>query len=337
MAAELAELTGAQKAAVFIMQMGRERAAKVLRAMQEDEIAEITAEIAQLRTVTPEAVEAVLGEFVEMADTFGQVTAGGLEVARGLLEDALGANKAGAVFDALAASVTATPFEFLRRADPRQVLTFIADEHPQTIALVVAHMRPDDAVRVVSSLPEDLQRDVAHRVGTMDRTSPDVVELVGTVLARRFSSVLPRVETAAPGGMKFLVEIINRADRGTERLILEGLDDQDPALAEQVRQQMFVFEDITGLDDKAIQLVLRQVDSKELAVALKGVRGDVRQRILKNLSERAAAALLEDIDALGAVRVARVEEAQGIVVRAIRALEDSGQVVLSRSADEFVE
>jgi flagellar motor switch protein FliG len=197
-------------------------------------------------------------------------------------------------------------------------------------------MAPDPAAMIMSGLAEDLQRDVSHRLAVMDRTSPEVITQVEAVLERKLSSVLAPTEMSVAGGVQTLVDILNRSDRATERLILEGLESSDAELADEVRQRMFVFEDIVSLDDRSVQLMLRQVDGKELAVALKGVRVDVRDKILRNMSERAAANLGEEIDLLGPVRLKTVEEAQGAMVRVIRALEESGQLVLSRSADEFV-
>jgi len=330
-------LSGAQKAAVFILQMGKERSAEVLRSMRENEVAEIMAEIARMRTVNGALVDEVVGEFREMADTKVSITAGGLERARTLLEESLGGDKATEILDRVTASLIELPFQFLRRADPRQVLSFIADEHPQTIALVLAYMSPDQAAMVMSGLAEDLQRDVAMRLAVMDRTSPEVVAHVEQMLERKLSSVLQPSELSSVGGVQSLVDILNRSDRATERLILEGLENKNSELADEVRQRMFVFEDIASLDDRSIQLVLRQVDSKELAVALKGVRQEVRSAITRNMSERAGANLVEEIALLGAVRLKTVEEAQGAIVRVVRALEESGQLVLVRSADEFVE
>jgi flagellar motor switch protein FliG len=330
-------LTGAQKAAVFILHMGKERSAEVLRSMRETEVAEIMAEVARMRTVTSTVIGEVVDEFKEMAEAKVTVTAGGLERARSLLTESLGGDKATEILDRVTASLIELPFEFLRRADPRQVLSFIQDEHPQTVALVLAYMTPDQAAMVMSGLTEDLQRDVAMRLAVMDRTSPEVVAHVEQMLERKLSSVLQPSELSSVGGVQSLVDILNRSDRATERLILEGLENQDSELADEVRQRMFVFEDIAGLDDRSIQLVLRQVDSKELAVALKGVRAEVRNAITRNMSERAGANLVEEIALLGAVRLKTVEEAQGAVVRVVRALEESGQLVLVRSADEFVE
>jgi flagellar motor switch protein FliG len=335
--ASTSNLTGSQKAAILLLQMGKERSAKVLRGMRESEVAEIMAEIARLRNVDGIVVDEVMDEFKDMAEQKISITSGGLELARSILEETLGEDRAGEILDRVTQGRLELPFEFLHRADPRQVLSFIQDEHPQTITLVLAHMPPDRAAMVLSGLQDDLQRDVAHRLAVMDRTSPDVIEQVEKALERRLSSVLQPSEMTVVGGVQTLVDVLNRADRTTERLILESLEMKNPELADEVRQRMFVFEDITQLDDRSIQLVLRQVDTKDLAVALKGVRSEVKELILRNMSERASQNLVEEIDLLGPVRLKTVEEAQGGIVRIIRALEESGQLVLNRSADEFVE
>lgn len=330
-------LSGTQKAAILLLQIGKQRSAKVLRTMRESEVADLMAEIARLRNVDTSVVDEVLREFGIIAGSKMAITSGGLELARSMLEEAVGEDKAGELVERIAAGMIDVPFEFLRKADPRQVLSFLQDEHPQTITLVLAHMPAEHAAMVMSGLAEELQRDVSHRLAVMDRTSPDVIEQVERVLERKLSSVLQPTEMSAVGGVQSLVDILNRSDRATERLILEALERNDPDLADEVRQRMFVFEDITTLDDKAIQLILRQVDSKDLAVALKGVKSEVRQKIMRNLSERAAQNLGEEIELLGPVRLKTVEEAQGSIVRVIRALEESGQLTLVRSADEFIE
>ena len=332
-----ADLKGAAKVAVLLLQMGNERSAKVLREMRESEVAEIMAEVARLRDVDGHIVEEVLAEFSDMAEQNITVTSGGLELARALLAETLGEDRGSEIIGRITKGRLDLPFEFLSHADPRQVLSFLQEEHPQTITLVLAHMPVDRAALVLGGLPEDLQQDVAVRLATMDQTSPEVVAHVEEVLANRISSVVQSSELADVGGVASLVEILNRSDRATERLILEGLEMADEELADEVRQKMFVFEDIAGLDDRSIQLVLRQVDSKDLAVALKGVKSEVRTRILQNMSERASQNLAEEIDLLGPVRLKTVEDAQGAVVRIVRALEESGQLVLARSNDEFVE
>jgi len=331
------ELSGAQKAAVLLVQLGKEKSATVLKSLRESEVEEVLNEIARLKGVPDETVDAVFEEFATLANARRYYAQGGMDFAREVLEATLGGERAKELLDRMKASLVEMPFEFLRRADARQVLSFLQDEHPQTVALVVAHMRADQAAIVISGMPDELQADVAHRVAVMETTSPDVVRRVEAILERKLSSVLQSTDGSAAGGLKPLVDIINHADRATERLILEGLERRDPALAEEVRSQMFMFEDITTLDDRSVQLVLRSVDSKELATALKGVSSDVRGKIMANVSERAAANLADEIDLLGAVRLSTVEEAQAKIIATIRSLEESGQILLSRGdRDEYV-
>lgn len=331
-------LSGPQKAAIFLLQMGKDRAGKVLKEMRDHEVEELMTEIARLDGVDADTTDAVLDEFRDLASARRYFTQGGMDFAKEVLEASMGSGKSRDVMDRLTASLVEQPFEFLRRADPRQVLSFLTEEHPQTVALVLAHMRTDHAAMVLGGLPEQLQTEVAHRLATMERTSPEVIAQVEEVLERKLSSVLQSSDFTAAGGVQPLVDILNRSDRATERLILDGLETRDADLAEEVRGRMFVFEDITTLDDRSVQIVLREVDAKQLAVALKGVRDDVRQKIMRNMSTRAAANLGEEIDLLGPVRLKTVEEAQGDVVRVIRALEEAGQIVVTRGGgtDEFV-
>jgi flagellar motor switch protein FliG len=332
-----AQLSGIRKAAVLLVQLGTERSAPILAAMRETEVEEVMAEIAQLDTIESDVVDNVLAEFQELLVAQRYFARGGMGFARELLESSMGADKAREVLERLNASLMELPFQFLRKADPRQILSFMQDEHPQTIALVLSHMGADQAAIVLGELPQEMQADVAHRVAIMERTSPDVIRQVESTLERKLSTVLQPTEMSAVGGLQPLVDIINRADRTTERLILEALDERDPELAEQLRSQMFVFEDITLLDDRSIQLVLRQVEAVDLATALKGVRADVREKVLSNMSERAGANLVEEIELLGPVRLTVVEEAQAKIVHTIRQLEETGQITISRGGeDEFV-
>ncbi|MFP5346367.1 MAG: flagellar motor switch protein FliG [Actinomycetes bacterium] len=329
------ELTGTQKAAVLLLQLGKEKAGPVLAALTEAEVEELAAEIVKLGSLPGELADQVVAEFYGMMGAGHSAGArGGVDVARELLENSLGRMRAEDLLERVSSSPGRIPSAFLREADPRQLQNILAAEHPQTIALVLAHLRPDQASLVLSGLEPSLQAEVAHRIAVMDRTSPDMVRTVAEVLHRRTSSVLAPVEAAAVGGLQPLVEIINRADPGTERLILEGLDARDNALAEQVRSKMFVFDDIVGLEDRAVQLVLRQVESQALATALKGVREEVSQKVLGNVSERARENLLEEIELLGRVRMSQVEEARAAVVTVIRSLEAAGEIVLRRDDDD---
>ena len=330
------KLTGTQKAAILLMQAGKQRAASVLRELREHEVSEIMAEVARLHDVEENEIENVLNEFSEIHTARAHVAQGGYSTAREILEASFGRTKADEILDNLGVTVVAAPFEFLHRADTRQVITYLQDEHPQTIALVLAHMHPDAAARVLSALAGELQRDVALRIAKMDRTSPEVIEQVEATLERRLSTVIQQSDFAQAGGLQALVDILNSSDRGTERVILEGLEREDGELADEVRNRMFVFEDIQSLDDRAIQLVLRAVDGKELAVALKGVDPKVRNKIMKNLSERAAANLEEEIELLGPIRLRSVELAQNGIVRVIRMLEDTGHIDMARGNDELV-
>ena len=281
--------------------------------------------------------EAVMGELKQLGVARHYFTQGGLPYATEVLEATLGADKAREILSRQFALTDEMPFEFLRRIDPHMVLSFLENEHPQTIALVLAHIQASQAAAVLSGLSEGVQADIAHRLAVMDRTSPDIVKQVESQLQRRISTVFQASDSSAVGGLKPLVDIINHSDRNTERLILEGLEARDSRLAEEVRALMFMFEDIRNLEDRMVQVLMRHIDVKELAVALKGVSQDVREKFTTNMSERAALGLSEDMDVLGPVRVKQVEEAQAGIIRQIRSLEESGEIVISQGdGDEFV-
>ena len=331
---DVATMTGLQKAAVLLVQIGTEASAKVLKTLNQPEIEKLTTEIAQLESIHPDVADAVMGEFKELAAARHYFAQGGWRYAEEVLEATLGPVKAREIMARQSALLVEMPFEFLRRVDPQMVLSFLQDEHPQTITLVLAHMPADQAAAVLSGLPEEMQADVAHRLAVMDRTSPDIVKQVESQLQRRISTVFQASEFSAVGGLKPLVDIINHSDRNTERLILEGLEARDSLLAEEVRARMFMFEDILVLEDRMMQVLMRHIDIKDLAVALKGVREDVREKFMTNISERAAVGLREDMDVLGPVRVKQVEEAQAAIIRTIRTLEESGEILISKGADD---
>jgi flagellar motor switch protein FliG len=332
-------LTGAQKAAVLLMQLGRERSAPILSQLREAEIEELAAEIVRLRSVQPDVVDDVLHEFQLALDSGQSGTGGGVEVAHDLLAGSFGSERATAMLDRLAKAHQGDPFAFLSDAEPRSLVTFLTAEHPQTVALVLAHLDMQTSSIIISDLPPEMQAEVAHRIGTMQRTNPEMVRTGAAVRERQTSSVLqPGRSAAAVGGVQPLVDLINRADPATERIILESLDSRDPVLAEAVRSKLFVFENITTLEDRGVQLVLRQVETADLAVALKGVTDIVRDKVLTNVSDRARENLVEEIDLLGPTRVTAVEEARAKIVQVIRSLEESGQITLRRGGDdEFVD
>ncbi|HEU5045550.1 MAG TPA: flagellar motor switch protein FliG [Nocardioidaceae bacterium] len=325
---------GVRKAAILLVQIGQENAAKVMAHLRESEVEAISAEISNLDSLGGQETEAVLEEFRDIAGAHANVMRGGPAFARALLEESLGYERAEAIMNRLAASAMQLPFQFLHRADPRQLLSFISGEHPQVIAVLLAHIPSDKATLVLSGLEPEQQADVAHRIAVMDRTSPEILQRLEAVLERKMSSVLQPLDFSTVGGVDPLVAIINRSDRVTERLIVEGLQARDPELAEQIKSRMFMFEDIVMLEDRGMQLVLRQVENSDLALALKGVSDEVRTKVTSNMSERAAATLLEDLELLGPVLLRQVEEAQQKVILTIRRLEDAGEIVLRRGSDD---
>lgn len=329
------ELTMRQKAAVMLMVLGPQQAGSVVRHLDEDQIEVLSLELARLDKVTPEQREAVIREFYEVAIAQDFIAEGGVEHARRMLEEAFGNERAEEVVKRVVAAMQVVPFEFLKKADPSQVLSFIQDEHPQTIALILAYMPINNAALIISKLSSELRADVASRIAMMEQTPPEVIRRVEQVLEKKVSSLISQEMTQA-GGPKALVDLLNRVDRSTERLIMDSLTESNPELAETVKNMMFVFEDIVHLEDRAIQAIMKEVDMKELATALKGTPQEVQEKIFKNMSERAVAMLKEDMEFMGPVRLRVVEESQQKVVAIIRKLEESGEVTIGRSGEEDV-
>lgn len=330
------EMSGLTKAAILLISLGPERSSKIFQHLKEDEIEQLTLEIANTRSVSPQLKTNVLNEFYEVCLAQQYIAEGGIGYARDLLEKALGEEKAKDVISRLTASLQVRPFEFIRKADPGQLLNFIQDEHPQTIALILSYLPSHQSSLIVSALPLEKQADVAKRIAKMDRTSPDVIKEVERVLERKLSSLVNQDYTIV-GGVDAIVEILNNVDRGTERHIMENLEIEEPELADEIRRKMFVFEDILALDDRTIQRVLRDVQNDELAIALKGSNEDVQAAIFNNLSKRLAAMIKEDMDFMGPVRMKDVEEAQQKIVNVIRKLEDTGEIVIARGGgDELI-
>jgi flagellar motor switch protein FliG len=330
------ELSNKQKAAILLIALGPEVSSQVFKHLKEDELEKLTLEIANQRKVTQEQKEKVLTEFHQMLMANNYISSGGLDYAREILEKAVGADKAISIINRLTSSLQIRPFDFARKTDPSQLLNFIQNEHPQTIALIMSYLQPDQSGSILSSLPPERQVDVAKRIATMDRTSPDVLKDVERILERKLSSMVTQDFTSA-GGVDSIVEILNRVDRSTERTIMENLEVQNPELAEEIKRRMFVFEDIVLLDDRSLQLVLREIESKDLALALKASSNEVAGKIYKNMSKRAADMLREEIEYMGPVRIRDVEEAQQKIVNVIRRLEESGEIVVARGkGDEII-
>ena len=326
-------LNGRQKAAIFLVSLGSELSAEIFKHLREDEIETLTFEIARLDQIDAEFKDAILEEFQEMMTAQNFITSGGIDYARELLEKSLGSQKAIDIINRLTSSLQVRPFDFIRRTDPAHLLNFIQQEHPQTIALILAYLDPGKASVILQNLPVEIQSDVARRIATMDRTSPDVLREVERVLEKKLSTLSSEDYTAA-GGVESIVEILNLVDRSSEKSIIESLEEDDAELAEEIKKRMFVFEDIVLLDDRAIQRVLREVDSQELSKALKSVDVEVQDKVFKNMSKRAAAMLKEDMEFMGPVRLKDVEDAQQKIVASIRRLEDSGEIVIARSGED---
>ena len=330
------EMDGVQKAAVLLIALGPEKSSKIFKHLKEEEIEQLTLEIANTNSVSPQTKEEVLNEFYEICLAQQYIAEGGIGYAKELLEKALGSDKAKDVISKLTASLQVRPFEFIRKTDPAQLLNFIQDEHPQTIALILSYLPASQASSIVSALPPEKQADVARRIAQMDRTSPDVIKQVEKVLERKLSSLVNQ-DYSIVGGVDSIVEILNSVDRGTEKHIMETLEIEEPELAAEIRRKMFVFEDIISLDARAIQRVLRDVDNNDLALALKGSTEEVQNVIFNNLSKRLAVMIKEDMDFMGPVRMKDVEEAQQKIVNIIRKLEDAGEIVIARGGgDEII-
>ena len=329
-------LTGREKAAILLISLGKEKASEIYKHLSEDEIEQLTLEIANLSKVESDIKDQVLEEFYQLCLAQNYISEGGIGYARDILERALGSQKALEIINRLTSSLQVRPFDFVRKADPSQILNFIQNEHPQTIALVLAYLRPEQAAAIISSLPQDKQVEVATRIALMDRTSPDVIKEVERVLERKLSAMLTTDFTNA-GGIQALVDILLSVDRGTEKHIMENLELQDSELAEEIRQRMFVFEDIVTLDNRSIQRFLREVDNNDLILALKGASEEVSRVIFANMSKRLQDMIKEDMEYLGPVRLRDVENAQQKIVNIIRQLEEAGEIIISRGGgDEII-
>lgn len=332
--AQTRDLTGRQKTAILLISLGSEISAQILKHLDEDEIEDVTLEIANMRRVNPEVKEAVLEEFYELCLAQNYLAIGGIDYAKEMLEKALGPAKASGIIDKLISSLQIRPFDFARKTEPSQLFNFIQNEHPQTIALIMSYLHPEQAGAILSALPAAQQVEVAKRIATMDRTSPEVLKEIETVLEKRLSSFVLQDYNA--GGVETAVAILNRVDRGTEKTIIESLEEEDPELAEEIKKRMFIFENIVTLDDRSIQRVLREVDLKDLALALKTASEDVTNRIFKNISKRAVEMLREDMSLMGPVRLRDVEEAQQKIVNIIRQLDESGEIVIARGGEDEI-
>ncbi|MGL4761246.1 MAG: flagellar motor switch protein FliG [Sarcina sp.] len=336
MAKENKNLTGIQKAAILFITLGPDASAKIIKKLPEHEIQKITYEIANISSVSSNQREAIMNEFLSMNKARDYVKEGGVDYARTVLSQALGNQRANEIISAITEITQKNrPFAIARKVDSGQILNVISGEHPQTIALVLCYLQQDKAAQILAELPDDLQSDVAYRIATMRNTSPDVIKEIEKVLESKLSSVV-RTEVTEIGGVETLVGMLNQVDRTTEKNITESLEIEDSELADKVKSSMFVFEDIISIDDVYIQRILREVDVKELALALKGSSGEVAEVIFKNQSKRAASSLKEDMQFLGPVRLMDVEKAQQGIVSIIRRLEEANEIILARGGEDAI-
>ncbi len=330
---EVKKLTGRQKAAIFIICLGSDRASDVMKHLKDEEVESLTFEISRLNNVQPDQKDQILKEFHELIVAQDFILNGGIDYAREVLERSLGSQKAMDIVNRMTSSLQVRPFDLIRRTDPQHLVNFIQSEHPQTIALVLSYLDPKKASEILAQLNVDIQADVAKRIAKMDRTTPEVLREVERVLERKLST-LSSEDFSSAGGIDATVEILNMADRSTEKTIIESLEEEDPELAEEIKKRMFVFEDIVLLDDKSIQKVLREVDSSDVPKALKAVDDEVKDKLFRNMSKRGAQLLKEDMEFMGPIRLHDVEEAQQRIVATIRKLEDDGEVIIARAGEE---
>lgn len=327
------ELTSSQKAAILLIALGPDYSAMIFKHLTDEEIEKLTLEIANQRQVEPEVKQAVISEFYQMAMAKTYLSQGGLQYAQDVLEKALGAEKASLILGRLTTSLQVRPFDFLHKTDPAQLLNFIQNEHPQTIALIMAYLEPEQAAIILGALPQERRAEVSKRIAEMDRTSPDVLREVERVLERKLSSLVTQDFTVA-GGIKAIVEVLNRVDMSTQKDILDNMEVDDPELAEEIKKLMFVFDDIVMIDDRSMQRVLRDVDNKDLSLALKAAQAEVSEKVFKNMSKRAGDMLKEELSYMGPVKLRDVEDAQQRIVNIIRGLEEKGEIVIARGGGD---
>ena len=327
------EMSGPEKAAILMITIGLELAATIFKFLRQDEVERIVLEIAKISTVPIDKRDAVIQEAYQRAIALKYINEGGIEYAKEILERSFGAGQADDMTNRLFAALKhGNPLELVKKTEPAQLLEFIKEEHPQTIALILVYMSPDQAGAVLSQLEPELQGEVAMRIAILQKTAPEILEQLDELLGRRL--LVSGSDFTKAGGVQSLASVMGFVDRETEKNILDGLAKRDPAVAEEVKNLLFVFEDIINLDDRAIQRVLKEVDGKDLALALKTANDDLLARIFKNMSTRAATTLREDIEVLGPVRVREVGKAQQNIVDVIRTLEENGQIIIARGGKD---
>ena len=336
MAKDSGSLSAAQKIALVIDSMGAENASAIYKHLSDDEVESIPIELARLEYQPIEVVEEVLNEFYELCLTQKVVTEGGVDYAREILEKAFGSEAAANLLNRITKQLKSKSFDFVRKADYKNLLAIVQNEHPQTIALILSYARSDQASAILTELPKEKRVEVVERIARMDRASPEVIKAIEAALEKKFASLVT-MDSMEVGGINYAAEVMNNVDRATEKYIFDELTARDQKLADLIKQKMFVFEDIINLDAKAIQTFAREVDPKDMAIAIKGSTQEVAECIFANISSRARESLQADIEYLHNVRMRDVEEAQQHIVAIIRRLEQEGALTISRSAgDEII-
>ncbi len=329
------ELTSAKKAAAVIVALGAERASEVYKYLSEGEVEQLSLEIAKLDRLSPEDMQATVEDFYGLCITQKVINEGGVLYAKDVLEKAFGQQQATSFMERLSKSLRSKSFEFVRKADAKNIQMILQNEHPQTIALILSYARSDQAAQIIAELPRSIQLDVIKRIAELDRVSPEMIKLVEATLEKRFSSIVSSDQIEV-GGVSYIAEIMNRVDRATEKYIFDELGEKDAALAEEIHKLMFVFEDIANLDSMSVQRFIREVDTKDLAVALKSANENVKQLILQNMSSRMRESVEQDIQFLHNIRMKDVEEAQQKIVGVIRQLEETGEIVIARGEGDEI-
>lgn len=335
MAAQQGELTGIQRAATVITAMGAESAAQVYKFLSEDDVEKLTLEISKLAYLDIDTVDGILTEFYELCLTQKYITEGGVEYARSILEKAFGENTAFNLMDKVTKSLKTKAFDFMRKADAKNMLAIVQNEHPQTIALILSYVRADQASSVLAELPKEKRVDVVERIARMDAASPEIIKAIEDTLQKKFASIVT-MDNAEVGGVNYIADVLNHVDRGTEKHIFDELQTRDPELVIEIRQKMFVFEDILGLDEGSIQRFIRDVDSKDLAVAIKGSTPEVTAVLYANMPQRMQETIQSDIEYLHNVRLRDVEESQQRIVAVIRRLEEEGELVIGKGGKDEI-
>ncbi len=336
---QLEAMTHSQKVAALMIVLGPAAASEIMKNITDDDVLEqVTLDIAAMNKLPIETLEAIVDEFHTIFQANSMLASGGMNYARQLLEKAYGTDQANKILDRLVTILNSNPFQFFNDADPIQLATSFQNENPQLIALILAYLKPEQSAKVLNCLPPSVQHKVSLKIAQMETTNPEIISEVEKIVESKFSNVVIQ-DFSKAGGTEALASILNRTDRATEKNVIEMLEEETPQLAEDVRSLMFVFEDIVNLDDRAIQRILREVDTKDLALSLKGSRDDVKDKILRNMSERAQAILLEDMEYMGPVRAREVQEVQSRIVGIIRMLEQNGEIVVVRdgAGDELIE